>query len=135
MAPSHHHQEKIDTSSIEEIIAEFQVKKLCESLLDFNETIKETNAKKSQVDSTRIVDISSDHVKQYRDKTQCGKFKAEFENSCIKLEELLVKLEAQAKQRIELVRLMEKSEIFYEAQFNDAKTVNNVSGIFCFTLY
>ena len=105
------------------------MKKLCESLLDFNETIKETNAKKSQVDSTRIVDISSDHVKQYRDKTQCGKFKAEFENSCIKLEEFLVKLEAQAKQRIELVKLMEKSEIFYEAQFNDAKTVNNVSGI------
>lgn len=31
------------------------------------------------------------------------------------------------KQRAELVNLMEKSEIFYEAQFNDAKKVNNVS--------
>ena len=60
------------------------------------------------------------------DKNQCAKFKVEFENSCLKLEEYLKKLGEQAVERKQLVQLMEQSEIFYDAQFKDAKVVFNV---------
>jgi len=62
-----------------------------------------------------------------KDKNQCAKFKVEFENSCLKLEEYIKKLESQAKNRKQLVQLMEQSEIFYDAQFKDAEMVHNVS--------
>ena len=62
-----------------------------------------------------------------KDKNQCAKFKVEFENSCLKLEEYIKRLESQAKNRKQLVQLMEQSEIFYDAQFKDAEMVHNVS--------
>ena len=66
----------------------------------------------------------------YLDKNQCAKFKIEFENSCLKLEEYIKRLENQASKRKQLVELMEQSEIFYDAQFKDAKMVHNVSSYF-----
>ena len=45
----------------------------------------------------------------------------------MKLEEYLKKLEDQSNQRKQLVELLEQSEIFYDAQFKDAKMVHNVS--------
>ena len=59
----------------------------------------------------------------------------EFENSCLKLEEYIKKLESQAKNRKQLVQLMEQSEIFYDAQFKDAEMVHNVSQIFLLLNY
>lgn len=110
----------------EKIICEFQPKKLCESISSFQAILSDSSLSKSQVEATRILDINLDHIKQYRDKHQCAKFKTEFENSCLKLEEYIKKLVAQQEQRKLLVKLMEQSEIFYDAQFKDAKTVFNV---------
>ena len=68
------------------------------------------------------------------DKNQCAKFKVEFENSCLKLEEYLSKLSHEAAQRKLLVQLMEQSEIFYDAQFKDATTVYTVSLGICLSI-
>ena len=79
------------------------------------------------VEATRILDVTIDTIKQYRDRQQCSKFKADFENSIVKLEEYIKKVSHQASQRVKLVELMEKGEIFYDAQFHDATRVFNVS--------
>lgn len=79
------------------------------------------------VKSLNIYFIKLNFLLYFKDKSQCSKFKTDFENSCALLEEFLNMLQNMGKQRAELVNLMEKSEIFYEAQFNDAKKVNNVS--------
>ena len=75
----------------------------------------------------KTIDILHIHKFKFKDKNQCAKFKVEFENSCIKLEEYIKRLESQAKNRKQLVQLMEQSEIFYDAQFKDAEMVHNVS--------
>jgi hypothetical protein len=46
------------------------------------------------------------------------------------LEEYTKKLQNQANQRKILIQLMEQAEIFYDAQFNDAKMVHNVYRIY-----
>ena len=79
------------------------------------------------MEASRLTDMSLDHIKQYRDKSQCSKFQSEFESYCAKLEEYVQKLNHLKKERKSLVQLMEQSEIFYDAQFKDAKMVFNVS--------
>lgn len=58
------------TSDLEnqKIIAEFQPKKLCDSINIFYDKQKETNLSKANVEATRLLDINVDHVKQYRGK-------------------------------------------------------------------
>ncbi len=87
------------------------------------------NLCKSEVEATRLLDITVESIKLTKDKRQCAKFKVEFENSCLKLEELQRRMATQAEKRKVLVQLLEQSEIFYDAQYNDAKTVSNVSSI------
>ena len=116
-----------EVAKIQQIIAEFQTKRLCEAMSSFQSLQGELGAYKSSMEATRLLDVSSEHIKQYRDKSQCAKFKVEFDNSCVKLEEYVAKLTAQAEQRHTLVKLIEKGEIFYDAQFKDVKTVYNVS--------
>lgn len=109
----------------QKIIEEFQPKKLCESINAFSLRQKDTNLSKTSVEATRILDINVEHIKQYRDKTQCANFKVEFENSCLKLEDFIKKLSQEVEQRKQLIQLLEQSEIFYDAQFKDATTVVN----------
>lgn len=109
----------------QKIIEEFQPKKLCESINAFSLLQKDTNLSKTSVEATRLLDINVEHIKQYRDKTQCANFKVEFENSCLKLEDFIKKLSQEVEQRKQLIQLLEQSEIFYDAQFKDATTVVN----------
>jgi len=107
----------------QKIIEEFEPKRLCESIARFHAVQKETAASRAGVEASRLLDINGEHIRQYRDKSQCANFKAEFENSCLKLEDFLAKLSKEAAERQKLVQLMAQGEIFYDAQFKDATTV------------
>ncbi len=50
----------------EKIIAEFQPKKLCDSISLFSNLQKETDLAKANVEATRLLDINLEHIKQYR---------------------------------------------------------------------
>ncbi len=84
----------INKSDLEyqKIIAEFEPKKLCEKVAQFNTVQKETSVSRTTLEATRLLDINVEHIKQYRDKNQCSNFKNEFENSCLKLKNFLTKL-------------------------------------------
>jgi len=51
---------------LEQIIAEFQPKKLCETITALQTEINETSIYKTSVEATRLLDISFEHIKQYR---------------------------------------------------------------------
>lgn len=111
---------------IQQVIAEFQPKKLFEKINRFVQMEKDILAKKNLIETSRLLEINIDHIKQYRDKVQCEKFINEFDNSCIKLDEYIRNLETQSTERESLIQLLEQSEIFYNAQFKDAKLIVNV---------
>jgi hypothetical protein len=119
---SAHSKEELDR-----IIAEFQSKKLCDTLTAFHTACNEVSLCRSEVEATRLLDITVESIKLTKDKRQCAKFKVEFENSCLKLEELQRRMASQAEKRKALAQLLEQAEIFYDAQYSDAKTVSNVS--------
>ncbi len=50
----------------QKIIAEFQPKKLCDSVNLFYNVQKETELSKATVEASRLLDINVDHIKQYR---------------------------------------------------------------------
>lgn len=117
---------EIEKDEIERIIAEFQVKNLCESIDSFSSFAEDLNKEKNDIEATRILEINLDHIRQYRDRIKCDKFKIEFETSCDKLDQYVHKLDKKLEKRKQLITLLEQSEIFYDAQYKDAKTVYNV---------
>lgn len=121
---------EIEKDEIERIIAEFQAKNLCDSIESFDSFLKETNKEKTEIEATRILEINLEHIRQYRDRSKCDKFKNEFEASSDKLDQYVRKLSEQMEQRKQLVNLLKQSEIFYDAQYKDAKTVFNVNFFF-----
>ena len=54
-------------------------------------------------------------------------FSQQFEDAVDRLDEFVVALEKEVELRAQLVELLEKSEIFYEAQMGEARIVANVS--------
>ena len=51
---------------LEQIIAEFQPKKLCEAISAFQTIQNEAGIFKTNVEATRLLDINFEHIKQYR---------------------------------------------------------------------
>jgi hypothetical protein len=123
-------KEKLLVQQHQQIIAEFQPKQLCEAINKFQLLQTELNQMKITVEATRIFDINIETIKQYRDKQKCIKFSTEFDTSSSKLEEFLKKLKDEEAERDSLINLLKQSEIFYDAQFKDAKMVHNAYRIF-----
>ena len=63
------------------------------------------------------------------DRDKGREYSQQFEDGCVKLEEFLVHSEAETKQRTSLIELLEQSELFYDAQYSEAKIVANVSAL------
>ena len=70
----------------------------------------------------------------FTDRSHGNEFSQQFEDSCVHLEEFVVKLDAQIKSRSLLVELLEQSELYYDAQYGEAKIVTNVSNFFLLQL-
>lgn len=65
----------------------------------------------------------------FLDKAQCTKFNNDFENFSVKLEEYIKFFDVQINEKEVLINLLLQSEIFYDAQYKDAKIVANVTKI------
>ncbi len=51
----------------------------------------------------------------------------QFEADCVKTEECVTMIDKELKERNGLIELLEQSELFYDAQYGEAKIVANVS--------
>ena len=62
------------------------------------------------------------------DKKHGKDFCQEFETACAKMDEYVKCVEREIADRNELIELLEQSELYYDAQYGEAKIVANVSG-------
>ena len=61
------------------------------------------------------------------DRAHGHEFSRQFEESCQKLDDYVHFLEVEIKDRADLIEMLEQSEIYYDAQYGEAKIVANVS--------
>ena len=61
------------------------------------------------------------------DRAHGKEFSQTFEESCLKLEDVLAMTEKQNVERQAMVEMLEQSELYYDAQYGEAKIVANVS--------
>ena len=62
----------------------------------------------------------------YLDRAHGKEFSQTFEDSCVKLEEYVHCVEQELKDRAALIESLEEAEVFYDAQYGEAKIVANV---------
>ena len=75
----------------------------------------------------KILTLVLDGLCGISDKAHCQEFLQQFEDSCAKLEDFVSSLEKEVKDRKAMVENLEQSEIFYDAQYGEARIVANVS--------
>lgn len=116
-----------EETKIKELVSQFEPKRFFEALARFGALEKETDTKRTLVDASKICEANVESVRQYRDKAQCERFAADFATSRAKLCEFIGSLEGQSAERQRLVKMLQQAEVFYDAQYRDAKLVANVS--------
>ena len=63
----------------------------------------------------------------FPDKKHGKEFCHEFESACSKMDDYVKCVEREIADRNELIELLEQSELYYDAQYGEAKIVANVS--------
>ena len=63
----------------------------------------------------------------FADRSVGKEYTQQFEDNCVKLEECTEQITNEIKERTALIELLEQSELFYDAQYGEAKIVANVS--------
>lgn len=66
-------------------------------------------------------------LRNISDRAHGKEFSQNFEDSCVKLEEYVHLVEQEIKDRAALIESLEETEVFYDAQYGEAKIVANVS--------
>ncbi|UJR23316.1 hypothetical protein I4U23_026330 [Adineta vaga] len=107
------------------VIAEFQPKSLCESLIRFKQLEGETLVKEQLIhNDLKLIDgMSVENVRKLKDKTTTDAFHTEYENSREKFQDYVRYYERLLKERKELKQFCEQAEVFYDAQYQDANIV------------
>ena len=70
---------------------------------------------------------SACHYSLLSDRRHSKEFSMQYEESCKRLEEYVSCLEKEIRDRSGLTVLLEQSELYYDAQFGEARIVANVS--------
>ncbi|CAF3792205.1 unnamed protein product [Adineta steineri] len=107
------------------VIAEFQPKLLCESLIRFKQLEAETLVKEQMINNDlKIIDgMSIESVRKLKDTTSTDAFHLEYENSREKFQDYVRYFERVLQERKNLKQSCEQAEIFYDAQYQDANIV------------
>ncbi|XP_022110340.1 regulation of nuclear pre-mRNA domain-containing protein 2-like [Acanthaster planci] len=85
----------------------------------------EVELKYRQLNMLNVDVASTETIMQLKDRAGGKRFSQQFEDSAIKLEDYVNSLTKEVELRRKLFDLLQKSEIFYEAQFGEAKIVAN----------
>lgn len=109
------------------LLAEFQPGKVMEQLSLFDELERSMKLRAKYVGTLKEkLDVTgSDATKQLKDRQHGKEFSQQFEDTCCKVEHYVVQLERAIKERASLIEILEESELFYDAQYGEAKIVVN----------
>ncbi|CAF1304314.1 unnamed protein product [Rotaria magnacalcarata] len=107
------------------VIAEFQPKSLCETLIRFKQVESETLVKEQMINNElKLIDgMSVENVRKLKDKTSTDAYYVEYENSREKFQEYIRYFERLLQERKTIKQHCKQAEIFYDAQYQDANIV------------
>ncbi|XP_064607793.1 regulation of nuclear pre-mRNA domain-containing protein 2-like isoform X2 [Liolophura sinensis] len=114
----------------QKILAEFKPQKLFDKLRSFKRFEAEVELRSKQLSHLRLDASSIEAVKQLKDRAHGNEFSKQFEDSCVKLEEFVGSFEKGVHDRKALITALEEGELFYQAQFGEARIVANAYKIF-----
>ncbi|XP_041464248.1 protein piccolo-like [Lytechinus variegatus] len=106
-------------------LAEFQPEEVPDVIDELTEFQDEVELKFKQLSNLNLDVTSVDTISQLKDRAGGKLFSQQFEDAADRLEEFVVALEKEVNLRKQLVDLLEKSEIYYDAQMGEAKIVAN----------
>ncbi|KAJ8029691.1 Regulation of nuclear pre-mRNA domain-containing protein 2 [Holothuria leucospilota] len=85
----------------------------------------EVELRRNQLNNMNVDVASIESIAKLKDRAGGKRFSEQFEDGACKLEEYVKSLRKEVEMRKELLELLKKSEIFYDAQFSEAKIVTN----------
>ncbi|XP_074651428.1 uncharacterized protein LOC141906116 isoform X2 [Tubulanus polymorphus] len=107
------------------LLQDFQPKEMAEKMVNFIATIKEAEMKELNASRLRFDINTVEEVKRLKDRSHGYDFARQFEESCNKLEDYVKYLEKVAGDRESLLLMLDTSEMYYDAQYGEAKVVAN----------
>lgn len=113
----------VHSAAISKIVAEFKLSELIDKIKKIKKVEQNSSAKLECLVSCKVDATSSEVLNKLKDKTHGEQFSKDFDDATKCLETVINALEKEVMVRTELVESLEKSEIFYETQKDEAKTV------------
>ncbi|CAH1796564.1 unnamed protein product, partial [Owenia fusiformis] len=107
------------------LISDFQAEKLMESIVEYTDQEGELELKYNQVKNLRFDASNIEAVKQLKDRAHGKGFSQQFEDACNKYEDYVKNLDKVFKDHTALVENLEQAEIYYDAQYAEARIVSN----------
>lgn len=110
-------------AAISKIVAEFKLSELIDKIRRTKKAELNSSAKMDSLVNCKVDATSSEVLNKLKDKTHGEQFSKDFDDATKCLETVISALEKEVSVRTDLVESLEKSEIFYETQKDEAKTV------------
>ncbi|XP_033120549.1 regulation of nuclear pre-mRNA domain-containing protein 2-like [Anneissia japonica] len=108
-----------------QILVEYKPDELPESMEKLVHFEGEVDLKRKQLSNMNVDVTSTEAIMQLKDRAGGKRFSKHFEDATNKLDDYVQSLSKEVEMRQDLLELLEKSVVFYEAQFGEAKIVAN----------
>ncbi|XP_070541993.1 regulation of nuclear pre-mRNA domain-containing protein 2-like [Ptychodera flava] len=116
---------KVRIKASTKFLAEFKPHRVTEGIEKFTRLEGEVELKQKQLLNSKVDVTNTEALRQLKDRNDGKRFSQQFEEGANKLEDFIKSQEKEIEERTKLVVLLEQSEIFYEAQYSEAKIVAN----------
>ncbi len=113
----------VRSAAISKIVAEFKLSELIEKIKKLKKAEQNSSEKLETLMKCKVDATNSEVLNKLKDKTHGEQFSKDFDEGTKCLESVINALEKEVAVRSDLVQSLEKSEIFYETQKDEAKTV------------
>ncbi|XP_005098576.1 regulation of nuclear pre-mRNA domain-containing protein 2 isoform X2 [Aplysia californica] len=114
-----------DAEESARILAEFKPHEMIDQITAFQRQKSEIQMKVSQLSHLRLDASSIEAIKHLKDRAHGNDFSSHFEDSCMKLEDLVKRQAQHLEDQRALLDTLQTSETFYEEQYREAKIVAN----------
>ncbi|RWS08947.1 Regulation of nuclear pre-mRNA domain-containing protein 2-like protein [Dinothrombium tinctorium] len=115
----------VNSGNTSKIVAEFKLTPLVEKIKKLKKLESYANSKIESINCNKLDALSCEVLNHLKDKSHGEQFSKDFDEAAKHLEAVVHALEKEISARNELIDILEKSEIFYEIQKEEAKIVAN----------
>ena len=113
----------VHLAAVSKIVAEFKLSELIEKIRRSKKAEQMSCSKNDTLLNCKVDATSGEVLNKLKDKTEGEQFSRDFDDATKCLEAVIASLEKEVIIRTDLIAILEKSEVFYETQKEEAKTV------------